>query len=109
MSSTDAGDDDYEFVSNSTVPFLSGTLLSSVRLKALDDSVKEPDETYSFSLSVADNGGVDVIVGNFSSAQVTITDPTCEYNCVPMYSIYTHTNYEYVCGGGQCSNQLLAQ
>ncbi len=67
MSSTDAGDD-YEFVSNSTVTFLSGTLLSSVQLKALDDSVKEPDETYSFSLSVADNGGVDVIVGNFSSA-----------------------------------------
>lgn len=72
----DTQGDDYEFVSNSTVTFLSGTLLSSVQLKALDDSVKEPDETYSFSLSVADNGGVDVIVGNFSSAQVTITDPT---------------------------------
>ena len=95
LSSTDAGDDDYEFVSNSTVTFLPGALTSSVRLRALDDAVKEPDETYSFSLSVADSGGVDVIVGAPSSAQVTITDPTCEYNCVPMYSVYTHNNYKY--------------
>lgn len=95
MSSTDAGDDDYEFVSNSTVTFLPGALASSVRLRALDDAVKEPDETYSFSLSVADSGGVDVIDRAPSSAQVTITDPTCEYNCVPN-SIYTHTNYKYI-------------
>lgn len=95
MSSTDAGDGDYEFVSNSTVTFLPGALASSVRLRALDDAVKEPDETYSFSLPIADSGEVDVIFGAPSSAQVTITDPTCEYNCVPMYSIQTHTNYKY--------------
>ena len=93
LSSTDAGDDDYEFVSNSTVTFLPGALASSVQLRALDDAVKEPDETYSFSLPIVDSGEVDVIVGAPSSAQVTITDPTCEYNCVPMYNIQTHTNY----------------
>lgn len=88
-------------MSNATVTFLPGTLASSVQLKALDDSVKEPDETYSFSLLIADSGGVDVNVGEPSQAQVTITDPTCEYNCVRtylcIYNIYTHTNYKYVC------------
>lgn len=71
--------DDYEFLGNSTVTFPPGTLMASVLLRALEDAVKEPDEIYSFSLSVADSGGVNVNIGNISATQVTITDPTCEY------------------------------
>ena len=67
-------------MSGPKVTFPPGTLTSSIQLRAHADSVKEPDEVYSFSLEVSDSGGVDVSLGEQSRTQVTIVDPTCEYN-----------------------------
>ena len=81
-------------MSGPKVTFPPGTLTSSIQLRAHADSVKEPDEVYSFSLEVSDSGGVDVSLGEQSRTQVTIVDPTCEYNHTHssnqlFYSVYS--------------------
>ena len=75
---------DYEFVGSSSATFLSGTMASSVQLRALSDAVEDCNETFSFILNITDTGGLAVSAGAVDTTQVTIIDDTGETFSAPL-------------------------
>ena len=73
---TSQSPDDYKIM-GSPILFTPGNTSFSFMLEALADNIKETDETYSLSLLLNNNAcGLNVALGNQSSASLRIEDPT---------------------------------
>ena len=67
---------------DTSIQFTPGRGEGSIRFRAVEDNVKERNESVTLTLTITNNGGIDVIVGPMGSTSVNIIDADGEFSLV---------------------------
>ena len=85
---------------DTSIQFTPGRREGSIRFRAFEDEIKQRNESVTITLTITDNGGIDVIVGQMGSTSVNIIDINgelslgtgCTVDCI-VHLIYRRSGY----------------